>query len=139
MTSAPIITMNRVEKVTASAGVRAGTLRERMSRKAAPTAVRKPKMAKGDEATPPGCATMSAPVMPRPTRKSRKPPTFSPKNTHMPSSTTSGEICAMAVTSAIGIWASAVMKQRMATSSLAERSSTQGWKAWGSDRMSPSA
>ena len=79
------------------------------------------------------------PVMPKPTRNSRKPPTFSPKNTHMPSSTTSGEICAMAVTSAIGIWASAVMKQRMATSSLAERSSTQGWKAWGSDRMSPSA
>jgi len=131
--------MSSVEKVTARAGVRGGTLRERMSRKAAPTAVRKPKMAKGEEATPPGCATMSAPVMPRPTSARRRPPTFSPKNTHMPSSTMKGEIWAMAVTSAIGIAFSAVMKQRMARSSLTERSTTQGWKAFGSSRMRPMA
>ena len=131
------MTMNRVEKVTASAGVCAGTLRERMSRKAAPTAVRKPKTAKGDEAMPPGCATISAPVMPSPTRNSLNPPTRSPKNTHMPSNTTSGEIWAMAVRSAIGIWASAVMKARIAISSQPERSSTQGWKARGSSRMRP--
>ena len=77
--------------------------------------------------------------MPSPTRNSLRPPTFSPKNTHMPSSTTRGEIWAMAVRSAMGIWASAVMKARIAMSSLAERSSTQGWKARGSSRMRPMA
>ena len=139
MTTALIITMNRVEKVTTSAGVRAGTLRERMSRSAAPSAVKKPKMAKGEAASPPGWATMRAPVMPRPTSARRRPPAFSPKNSHMPSSTTSGAIWAMAVTSAMGMWPSAMMKQRMATTSLKERSTTQGLKAFGSSRMRPMA
>ena len=126
MTSALAMTMKSVEKVTMRAGVRAGTLRERISRRAAPTAVKKPKMAKGDAVSPPGWATRSAPVMPRPTRAKRRPPTFSPKNSHMPSSTTRGAICAMAVTSAMGMCFRATMKQRMATTSLTERSTTQG-------------
>ena len=77
--------------------------------------------------------------MPSATRPSRNPPTFSPKNSHMPSSTIKGEIWQMAVRSAICMWFSAVMKARMAPTSLKDRSTTQGLKALGSSRIRPMA
>ena len=108
-----------------------------MSRTAAPSAVKKPRMAMGEAASLPGCATSRAPVIPTPISARRSMPMRSPKNSQMPSSTRSGAICAMAVMSAIGISFRARMKLRMAKTSHSERSATQRLKTLGRSRPCP--